>query len=65
MVESDGRGNGVPRDTWAEKGVEAMLELGGTFRGFMDALFGFVSELLSGIFGFLTSMFSGIDIMVS
>ncbi len=42
-----------------------MLELGGTFREFWDALFAFLSQLLSGIFTFLTDFLSGLDVSVS
>lgn len=39
-----------------------MLELGGTFESFVDAFFGFISELLTSIFSSLTSIFSGLSV---
>ncbi len=42
-----------------------MLDLGGSFAGFMDTLMGFISQLLTSIFTFLQSFIGGININVS
>lgn len=39
-----------------------MLNLGGSFSGFLDALFAFLNELLGGIFNFLIALLNGINI---
>lgn len=39
-----------------------MLDLGGSFSGFLDALFSLLNEFLGGLFGFLASLLSGINI---
>jgi len=39
-----------------------MLELNGSFSGFLDALFAFISEFLTGLFGWLTTFFSGLNV---
>ena len=39
-----------------------MLDIGNSFNGFLDALFGFLNDLLNGLFGFLTDLLNGIQI---
>lgn len=39
-----------------------MLDLGGSFRVFMDSLFGFLNEFLSAVFGGLAGFFDGLNV---
>jgi len=41
------------------------IDLGGTFRDFVEALLGFISNLLTGVFGFLADLFSGFQVTVT
>ena len=41
-----------------------MLDLDGTFSGFVTALFGLINELLRNVFSFLTDFLNGIHISV-
>ncbi len=41
------------------------IDLGGTFRDFLDALFGFIGNLLTGVFGFLAELLSGLQVAVT
>ncbi len=39
-----------------------MLQLNGSFHGFLDALFGFLSVFLSDLFGWLANLLDGLQI---
>ncbi|MEW6251922.1 MAG: hypothetical protein AB1716_14870 [Planctomycetota bacterium] len=42
-----------------------MLELNGSFSGFLDALFAFISEFLTGLLGWLTTFLGGLNFTFS
>lgn len=41
-----------------------MLDLGGSFSNFVDALLGFINSLLMGVFDFLSGLLGGINVTV-
>jgi hypothetical protein len=42
-----------------------MLDFGGSFHTFFDALFNFLNTFLSGVFGWLTDLINGINVNIT
>ncbi len=41
------------------------IDLGGTFRDFLEAVFGFISNLFTGVFGFLADLLNSLQVAVT